>query len=76
MNCTRISVSMWKMYRRLISPLLHPVNVETFLPVFNDVSRELTQQITNTPRMDPRKNLFVSALDASISKVTSGLMSY
>ncbi|KAG8270533.1 hypothetical protein J6590_083705 [Homalodisca vitripennis] len=58
-------VSIWKKTRRLINPVFHPTNIENFLPVFNDVSRELIQGIDVEGEIfDPSDLLSNAALDA------------
>uniref|UniRef100_A0A1B6IBH5 Cytochrome P450 n=1 Tax=Homalodisca liturata TaxID=320908 RepID=A0A1B6IBH5_9HEMI len=58
-------VSVWKKTRRLINPVFHPTNLENFLPVFNDVSREFIQGIDVEGEIfDPSDLLSNAALDA------------
>ncbi|XP_046679345.1 uncharacterized protein LOC124366787 [Homalodisca vitripennis] len=67
-------VSVWKKTRRLISPVFHPTNLENFLPVFNDVSRELVQGIdVEGEIIDPSGLFSNAALDAiSTNTVITG----
>ncbi|KAG8286049.1 cytochrome P450 4c21-like isoform X1 [Homalodisca vitripennis] len=61
-------VQMWKKYRKLMNPVMHPSNVEHFLPVFNEASRKLTERflVSSSPPADPTDEIFEMALDASI----------
>uniref|UniRef100_A0A1B6MGU9 Cytochrome P450 n=1 Tax=Graphocephala atropunctata TaxID=36148 RepID=A0A1B6MGU9_9HEMI len=66
-------VHIWKKYRKLINPVLHPSNVEHFFPVFNDVGRKLSERFaTPSPPADPTDDVFDTAFDAIISTVVSG----
>ncbi|KAG8261957.1 hypothetical protein J6590_063503 [Homalodisca vitripennis] len=65
-------VHTWKRYRKLINPVLHPSNVEHFLPVFNEVGRKLTEQLSvSSPPSDRTDDMFDMALDASLRTVIS-----
>lgn len=64
-------VPIWKKYRRIISPVLHPGNVETFLPIFNDVSRHLVTNLNKSGKpVDPRREIFNASMDAVIGKIS------
>ncbi|KAG8261959.1 hypothetical protein J6590_063506 [Homalodisca vitripennis] len=52
-------VHIWKKYRRLMNPVMHPSNVEHFLPVFNEVGRKLTEQLSvSSPPSDRTDEIF------------------
>ncbi|XP_046679348.1 cytochrome P450 4C1-like [Homalodisca vitripennis] len=58
-------VVIWKKYRRLISPVLHPSNVEQYLSVFNDVSKDLVDKLASgTEEIEPTNDIFHTAVDA------------
>ncbi|KAG8260924.1 hypothetical protein J6590_086173 [Homalodisca vitripennis] len=62
-------VVIWKKYRRLISPVLHPSNVEQYLSVFNDVSKDLVDKLASgTEEIEPTNDIFHTAVDAVMSK--------
>ncbi|KAG8270531.1 hypothetical protein J6590_083704 [Homalodisca vitripennis] len=65
-------VSLWKKTRRLINPVFHPTNIENFLPVFNEVSREVVQHIGVEGEIFDSYDLsFNAALDAISRTVLS-----
>ncbi|KAG8279991.1 hypothetical protein J6590_092201 [Homalodisca vitripennis] len=59
-------VHVWKKYRKLMNPVMHPSNVEHFLPVFNEVSRKLTEQLSvSSPPSDRTDEIFEMAVNGS-----------
>ncbi|XP_054287748.1 cytochrome P450 4C1-like [Macrosteles quadrilineatus] len=65
-------VHQWKKQRRLLNPVLHPSNVDRFLPEFNAVGEELVRRLGQTPgEVDPRKGIFNAAVDAVMSTVVA-----
>lgn len=48
--------------------MLHPANVVTFLPVFNDVARQLAQRFHHSRTIDPRFGIFHTTVDAAMRK--------
>lgn len=66
----RFVVHIWKKYRRIISPVMHPRNVDTFLPIFNDVSRQLVTNLgIGGKPVDPQREIFNAAMDAISRKI-------
>ncbi|KAG8295614.1 hypothetical protein J6590_076156 [Homalodisca vitripennis] len=67
-NALLFFVHIWRKYRRLMNPVMHPSNVENFLPVFNEVSRKLTEQLSvSSPPSDRTDEIFEMAVTASTS---------
>ncbi|XP_046678062.1 cytochrome P450 4c21-like isoform X2 [Homalodisca vitripennis] len=65
-------VHIWKKYRRLMNPVMHPSNVEHFLPVFNEFSRKLTEQLSvSSPPSDCTDEIFEMAVIASSKSIFS-----
>ncbi|XP_046679098.1 probable cytochrome P450 4aa1 isoform X2 [Homalodisca vitripennis] len=62
------TVSIWKKTRRLINPVFHPTNLHKFLPVFNDVSRELVQEVDVEGEIFDPSDLFSNAALDAISR--------
>uniref|UniRef100_A0A1B6LRU3 Cytochrome P450 n=1 Tax=Graphocephala atropunctata TaxID=36148 RepID=A0A1B6LRU3_9HEMI len=61
-------VTTWKKYRRLMDPLMHPSNIEHFLPVFNDIAKGLVEEIRGQSQPFDPTNLFFHAAINSISR--------
>ncbi|KAG8295799.1 hypothetical protein J6590_072801 [Homalodisca vitripennis] len=59
-------VHIWKKYRKLMNPVMRPSNVENFLPVFNEVGRKLTEQLSvGSPPSDRTDDIFEMVVIAS-----------
>ncbi|XP_046679315.1 cytochrome P450 4g15-like [Homalodisca vitripennis] len=70
-------VHIWKKYRRLMNPVMHPSNVEHFLPVFNEVSRKLTEQFSvSSPPSDRTDEIFEMAVNGSTGSIFSRKLFY
>ncbi|XP_046662790.1 cytochrome P450 4c21-like [Homalodisca vitripennis] len=53
-----------------MNPVMHPSNVETFLPVFNEVARNFVDMLMKSKEpIDPRHAIFDATLDAVIGTV-------
>ncbi|XP_046679314.1 cytochrome P450 4g15-like [Homalodisca vitripennis] len=65
-NILSSPVYIWKKYRRLMNPVMHPSNVENFFPVFNEVGRKLTEQLSvSSPPSGRTDEIFEMAVTAS-----------
>ncbi|KAG8295613.1 hypothetical protein J6590_076155 [Homalodisca vitripennis] len=61
--------SLLKKYRRLMNPVMHPSNVENFFPVFNEVGRKLTEQLSvSSPPSGRTDEIFEMAVTASTTR--------
>ncbi|KAG8241419.1 hypothetical protein J6590_087472 [Homalodisca vitripennis] len=60
----------------LVPPVFHPTNLENFLPVFNDVSRELVQGIDVEGEIFDPSELFSNAALDAISKCPASAANY
>ncbi|XP_046678055.1 cytochrome P450 4c21-like [Homalodisca vitripennis] len=65
-------VHIWKKYRKLMNPVMCPSNVENFLPVFNEVSRKLTEQLSvSSPPSDRTDEIFEMTVIAGTRTIIS-----
>lgn len=66
----RFLVHIWKKYRRIMTPILHPTNVEKFLPIFNEVSRQLVTNLSTAGKtVDPKRMIYNASVDAVTRKI-------